>query len=259
MKNIKIIFKFCIIMFSLMCIMALGAYAVDITIYSKDSNNNYLYGATFELSWSSGSFAPYTVGSQYAGKVFFPLTQGVTYYVNVRKNGYVSNYLSFVCPSTATSYNVNLGSKTTYLNAAFVKPLSSFDASPQGSDISSGIGWRYLNGEHRFHTGIDIPKPANTAISSIQNGIVTKSTFDSLNLGYYLQSVTTSGTTYYARYCHMISASSYIVGNSVYTSNCIIGYVGNTGRSYGNHLHLDISNHESVIQSTAYDPTAFYP
>ncbi len=52
-------------------------------------------------------------------------------------------------------------------------------------------------------------------------------------------------------YRHLISPALLVHGQSVHQGQ-IIGNVGNTGISQGDHLHFDLWNHEK------HDPTAFY-
>lgn len=59
----------------------------------------------------------------------------------------------------------------------------------------------------------------------------------------------------YSRYAHLKKGSINVtVGDEVYAST-IIGYIGNTGYSFGEHLHFEVSTGES--SSTRIDPTSY--
>lgn len=93
-----------------------------------------------------------------------------------------------------------------------------------------------------FHQGIDIGNRQNPtiAIYSIANGRVTtvyKDVYGALCVGAeYLH----KGTYYTALYCHLSRFGNVWVGKNI-SVNDIVGYMGNTGWSYGNHLHLEVS------------------
>jgi len=255
MKNAKKLFISAVSLIVLICAMALSIDAVDITIRAKDSNGNFIYGATFEVRASDGTTnTSVPVGPDYVGKIF-NLTSGKKYGINVRYAGYAAGWTEITCPSSANTYDVTLKSKTTYKNENYTKPVS-FTT----SDISSRIGYRYgtlLTPNYGFHSGADIPKPEKTSISSIHNGEVYDKG-NSTSMGYWIQTKSTSGTQYYARFMHMYETSPLSIGDPVYTSNCYIGKVGTTGASTNNHLHFEISASTSYSASTAIDPEAFY-
>lgn len=117
-----------------------------------------------------------------------------------------------------------------------------FPTSPE-SVITSHWGWRVINGEDDFHAGLDLASPSGTSqpIYATQSGIVIQSGW----LGSAGNAVTIkhSGDPYYSRYMHMITTPSVNVGDVV--SKCQqIGNTGDTGNSYGIHLHFEIAPSE---------------
>lgn len=117
-----------------------------------------------------------------------------------------------------------------------------FPTSPE-SVITSPWGWRILNGERDFHAGTDFASPSGTSqpIYATQSGVVIQSGW----LGSAGNTVTIkhTGDPYYSRYMHMVRTPDVSVGDVV--SKCQkIGDTGNTGNSFGVHLHFEIAPSE---------------
>ena len=86
------------------------------------------------------------------------------------------------------------------------------------------------------HRGVDIPAPEGTPILAAHSGTVLVSGW---NDSYGNQVLIDDGAGTSTRYAHMI-ATAVSAGESV-SAGQIIGYVGNTGDSEGNHLHFEVS------------------
>lgn len=86
----------------------------------------------------------------------------------------------------------------------------------------------------KIHKGDDIALPKGTIIPSVKNGTVVANTFEEKGYGNYIRIKNDDGT--YSEYGHMAEQSRLEVGSKVNQGD-IIGSVGNTGRSTGNHLH----------------------
>ena len=84
------------------------------------------------------------------------------------------------------------------------------------------------------HRGVDIPAPEGTPILAAHSGTVLVSGW---NDSYGNQVLIDDGAGTSTRYAHMI-ATAVSAGESV-SAGQIIGYVGNTGDSEGNHLHFE--------------------
>lgn len=103
--------------------------------------------------------------------------------------------------------------------------------------LSSSYGMRVhpITGKVARHNGIDIPAPYGTPIYATADGIVGRAQ----RLGGYGNYVEINhGNEIQTRYGHM---SRFVVrpGERVKKGE-VIGYVGSTGRSTGNHLHYEV-------------------
>ena len=92
-----------------------------------------------------------------------------------------------------------------------------------------------VTGRPNNHTGIDIPAPRNTNIYAAKSGVVTTSTRTS-SYGEYVVVSHSDGTS--TLYAHM-NRRGVSEGQTVRQGQ-VIGYVGTTGSSTGNHLHFEI-------------------
>lgn len=94
------------------------------------------------------------------------------------------------------------------------------------------------------HYGIDIAAEVGTPIASIQDGIVKKSYFSNS----YGHVVFIKHGKYEAVYAHM--NKRYVREGERVKKGHIIGDVGNTGESYGAHLHLEIHKGRWTLAKT---------
>ena len=104
-------------------------------------------------------------------------------------------------------------------------------------NLSSLYGSRKhpVTGKANNHTGIDVPAPSGTPIQACKSGVVTTSTYNNSYGNYVVVSHSDGTSTLYA---HM-SRRNASKGQTV-SQGQVIGYVGTTGSSTGNHLHLEI-------------------
>lgn len=122
------------------------------------------------------------------------------------------------------------------------------------------------------HKGIDIPAGAGTPILAPANGTVTdagvrpstRTPGDGLgSMGYFVKlnstTIDPSGTPVHIRMMHMQS-HPLVSRYETITAGTKIGFVGNTGDSYGAHLHMDTSNTTSDPPSIdrCYNPASFF-
>ena len=136
--------------------------------------------------------------------------------------------------------NITIDSETSYL-----WPL------PGYYRLSSLFGYRIhpITGEAHSHTGIDIPAPGNTPILACKSGQVVTSAYH-YSYGNYV--VIDHGNGNSTLYAHM-SSRAVSEGNMV-TQGQTIGYVGTTGSSTGNHLHLEVRDNYTRV-----DPESKFP
>ncbi len=110
--------------------------------------------------------------------------------------------------------------------------------------ISSQYGYRThpVTGQKQsFHQGVDIPAPRNTKILAARSGTVILSEKAS-SYGNYV--VLNHGNGEVTLYAHMNSRA--VEGGDVVKQGQVIGYVGTTGRSTGNHLHFEVRSRVSI-------------
>ena len=107
--------------------------------------------------------------------------------------------------------------------------------------ISSLFGGRVdpINGRADNHTGTDIPAPSGTPIYAAEAGVVTtvNTNKNASTYGYYC--IISHGNGYATLYAHQCQAPAVSEGQTVQKGD-VIGYVGTTGRSTGNHLHFEL-------------------
>jgi murein DD-endopeptidase MepM/ murein hydrolase activator NlpD len=99
-----------------------------------------------------------------------------------------------------------------------------------------------------YHKGIDLAANAGTPIYAVRDGVVRVASYEYGGAGYYVSLGHDGG--YSSIYMHM---TRYIVkvGQHVKAGD-IIGYVGSTGGSTGNHLHLGIAKNGTYVNPRLY-------
>ena len=111
--------------------------------------------------------------------------------------------------------------------------------------VSSPWGMREhpVLGGQKFHHGVDLATPCPNKIVASRGGVVTVAEYRS-DYGYYVMIDHLDG--YLTLYAHMCKMPDVKVGQVV-TAGEVIGCIGTTGYSTGNHLHFSIYyNWESV-------------
>ncbi|WKC78746.1 peptidoglycan DD-metalloendopeptidase family protein [Borreliella turdi] len=104
--------------------------------------------------------------------------------------------------------------------------------------ITSGYGYRPdpFTRVISFHNGIDIANLANTPIKASREGIVVTVGFNAGGYGKYV--VISHSNGFQTLYAHL-NSFAVKVGEKV-SRGAVIGYMGSTGYSTGNHLHFTI-------------------
>lgn len=106
-----------------------------------------------------------------------------------------------------------------------------------GAPIASGYGPRGGG----FHNGIDIFPGDGTPIGSIADGVVTFTGVDAGGWGNYVRvRHSVNGQTIESLYAHMRWGSISVATGQSVAAGQFLGAVGQTGRAYGSHLHLEI-------------------
>lgn len=138
--------------------------------------------------------------------------------------------------------------------SGFICPLKSY------TRISSEYGWRKnpVSGVNKLHAGIDLAAPAGTPIYAAASGYVQVAGWSSGGYGNYViiyHGKMTDGNVYSTLYGHMRSVAT-SAGKYVNQGD-LIGYVGSTGNSTGNHLHLEVWKGGS--KANAVNPRGYIP
>ncbi len=129
--------------------------------------------------------------------------------------------------------------------SGYLWPLSGY------KNLSSLCGGRTdpFTGKPATHSGIDIPAPKGTEVKAAKSGVVITSSYNSGGYGNYV--VVSHGNGNTTLYAHL-SSRKVSVGDTV-TQGQVIGLVGSTGRSTGNHLHYEVR-----VNNVRIDPVTLY-
>jgi murein DD-endopeptidase MepM/ murein hydrolase activator NlpD len=115
---------------------------------------------------------------------------------------------------------------------------------PVDGTITSGFGKRIdpVNGKSAFHTGIDFRNKPGENIYATADGVVSKAFY---NGGYGNYVVIDHQNGYSTSFSHM---KKYLVhpGQKVHRGQ-LIGYIGDSGRSTGPHLHYEVTLDDEPI------------
>jgi len=128
-------------------------------------------------------------------------------------------------------------------NAKWVTPVSNYR-------LTSAFGMRKhpVLGVVRMHNGIDMACAAGTPIYATRAGTVTRTAYQASGAGNYVSINHLDGFS--SIYMHM---THYVVSQGQTVSQGqLIGYVGNTGISTGDHLHFGISYAGTYVNPLAY-------
>ena len=112
------------------------------------------------------------------------------------------------------------------------------------------------------HLGVDFAAAGGTPVQAAQSGVITQAGWDD-DHGYFVTiyhganaAANDDGTypaNYATSYAHLQSKPAVQVGQRVAQGD-VIGYVGSTGSSTGNHLHFQL-----LVNGTPVDPLAMLP
>lgn len=117
----------------------------------------------------------------------------------------------------------------------------------RGAYISSEFGWRRGN----YHRGVDLAAPAGTPVRACADGKVIASGKYRFLSGYGNAVLLSHGNKVYTYYAHL-NAVRVNRGNMINRGE-VIGTVGNTGKSNGSHLHLEL-----IIRDKNHNPVPYF-
>ncbi len=110
-------------------------------------------------------------------------------------------------------------------------------------NITSGYGWRW----GKTHDGLDLGAPTGTPLYAMSKGTVIKAGWDN-SFGYKVEILYWDGSISWYGHMSRIDVQS---GSEVMPGDQV-GLVGNTGHSFGSHLHLEFQ--ETTAHDTPIDP-----
>ena len=126
--------------------------------------------------------------------------------------------------------------------SGWIRPCSYVMLTSPFGNRNTGIA-----GASTYHQGVDLAGPAGTPIYASRGGTVTRATYGSSS-GYYVSINHHDGFS--SIYMHM---TNYVVSaGQVVSQGQVIGYMGSTGISSGNHLHFGISYNGVYVNPCAY-------
>ena len=150
---------------------------------------------------------------------------------------------TYVPPTTLPSGTDTTPSNQAPSSSGWIKPLKSYT-------ITSPFGMRKhpVLGYERMHEGVDMSAPAGTPIYAAKSGKVTTASYQKGGAGNYV--AINHGDGFSSVYMHM---TRYIVSKGQYVNaGQVIGYVGSTGISTGNHLHFGIAYKGAYVNPMKY-------
>jgi murein DD-endopeptidase MepM/ murein hydrolase activator NlpD len=114
--------------------------------------------------------------------------------------------------------------------------------------ISSFFGYRSCEGCSTMHSGIDFTPGAGVPIEAIADGVVVGSSVADGSWGVHVTiEHDIDGVTFRSAYAHMQSGSMTLEIGDTVTRGQVIGRVGNTGQSFGAHLHFVIQTADGTF------------
>lgn len=126
----------------------------------------------------------------------------------------------------------------------FSKPLASLSVTARFGQPGSWAAGR--------HTGVDYRASTGTPVYAVYDGVTVSPTWGS-EYGNHVVLETQFGRW---GYCHL-SRIAVPVGTQV-KSGQLLGYAGNTGRSFGPHLHLELRRSPFAYNNVVHDPTQYF-
>ncbi len=118
-----------------------------------------------------------------------------------------------------------------------------------GAALSSGFGYRDFDSS--FHKGIDLAASEGTPYYAAESGTVIYATYDGgYNGGAGNWIVISHGNGLVTKYMH--SSAVYVSVGEYVTRGQNIGAVGNTGNSFGAHLHFQVELNGSAVSPWNY-------
>ena len=117
---------------------------------------------------------------------------------------------------------------------------------PVNGPISSGFGMRW----GRLHAGIDIVAGTGTPIRAAASGVVAFTQPEASSGGYGNYTCINHGGGISTCYAHQVRFGT--TAGAHVSQGQVIGYVGNTGHSFGSHLHFEVRINGAPVDPMGY-------
>lgn len=149
----------------------------------------------------------------------------------------------------ATMVGLTMGLTRNATTADWFKANSAPSLWPVEGQVTGSFGERIdpFNGEGAFHSGVDIGSSFGHPIVAPADGVVV---FTDMMGGYGKAIVINHGNSISTRYGHL-SGYAVSVGQNVHRGD-VIGYVGESGRSTGPHLHYEVRINDTPVNPYKY-------
>ena len=149
-----------------------------------------------------------------------------------------------------TGGNTDYSAENTPPNVCLTQQVLGFDyIEPVAGAVTDGFGYRDhpIDGDMRFHYGVDMEANSGDVICSFADGTVT-AVGESSDLGKYITVLHGNGYTTLYAHCSRITASS---AQQVKAGDPI-AEVGDTGRTTGPHLHFEMHRDTTYLNPVYY-------
>ena len=158
-------------------------------------------------------------------------------------NSSSSNSSSTPSPSKAPA---SVSSAPAVSSGTFTRPSAGY--------VSSTMGERW----NKQHAGVDIAASGTVPVVAAADGVVSRSYFSSSYGNVVFVTHNISGQTWTTVYAHLSSRQA--SSGAVVAKGQQIGIMGNTGHSYGQHLHFELHKGEwNYSKSNAVNPLSYIP
>src|SRR3954468_5344216 len=117
---------------------------------------------------------------------------------------------------------------------------------PVNGPISSGFGMRW----GRLHAGVDIVAGTGTPIRAAASGVVAFTQPEASSGGYGNYTCVNHGGGISTCYAHQVRFGT--TAGAHVSQGQVIGYVGNTGHSFGSHLHFEVRINGAPVDPMGY-------
>lgn len=218
------------------------------SLYALQMRDNYVYRPIFGMDEISEDVRNAGFGG----------TDRYSYLKNFEKSGILSR----------TAFNLDVLYKKAYVQSRSFDDLAQLARSADEMTLcvpaippvniassrirySSSFGYRRdpFHGDFRMHNGIDLSGPTGEHIYATGNGKVVEVGHDFFGYGNFV--MIDHGFGYKTRYAHLKEANV-TVGRIVKRGE-VIGFMGNTGRSKGPHLHYEV-----IFKGRTVNPLNYY-